>query len=84
MGEFGRPWRLGRSLWDRGRGKDIPEQLMQRLDMCKNTACTAGVSHVAGLGSASKFPETCERRLERELRSVAIEQDKATMHSLIY
>lgn len=31
------------------KGKGIPEQLMQRLDMCKNTAGCTGVSHSAGL-----------------------------------
>lgn len=59
-------------MWDRERGKDIPEQLMLRLDMCKKVACTGGVSHFAGLESGSKFPETSEGKLERELRSVAI------------
>lgn len=42
MGGFGRDQRRGRCLCDRGNGKDIPEQLRQRLDMCKNTAFVQG------------------------------------------
>lgn len=62
---------LGGQAGDRERGKDIPEELMQQLDTCKNAVCWAGVSQYAGLGSASNFAETSEGRLERELKSVS-------------
>lgn len=65
MGGFGRNQRIGRYLCDRENGKDIPEQLRQRLDMCKNTVCCAGVSHSSGLESARKFLETSEGKLKQ-------------------
>lgn len=37
VGGVGRAWRRGRG--EQRKGKVIPERLMQRLDMCKNTAC---------------------------------------------
>lgn len=38
VGGFRRAQGIGRSFWDRERGKDKLKQPRQRLQMCKNTA----------------------------------------------
>lgn len=73
VGGIGRDQRIGRSLWDRERGKEFLEEPRQRLEMVQEHFLLGRSKPLCGTDKCWEVSRNFWQRLERNLRSVAVE-----------